>query len=244
MLLHIIIYLILGLSSGILAGLLGIGGGIILVPSLYFLFKYLDMSFIHPMHQSIGTSIAIILIASLASMYLYQKRNAIFWPIFKDLTPSLIVGSIVGVIINNILPGKIVGIVFAVFAFLFGLYFLFIKKIHQNTKPPKKYQLYLGGLIIGVLATLLGIGGGVIAIPFFIMLFRCPNYCLIGNASVATFITSAVGTIGYIISGFNIARHIHSIGNIYIPAFLFILKQFEIKFLPPEYYLILVLFCE
>ena len=219
---NIAIYIIVGVASGVLAGLLGIGGGIIIVPALFFIFKYLVPNVQHSIHLAIGTSLAIISIASLASMYLYQKRHAIYWPMFKHLFPGLIAGSILGVIINTFLPGKVLTQFFAIFAFLFGLYFLIFKKTYKSPKKPKQSHLLLGGFVIGTLATLLGVGGGVIALPFFIMIFRCPNYCLIGNASTATFITSIVGTLCFIISGFSLERTMHTFGNIYIPAFVII----------------------
>ncbi len=222
-LLSILIYVVLGTVSGILAGLLGIGGGIIIVPCLFFIFKYLLIHIQMPMHLAIGSSLAIITIASLMSVYLYQKRHAIFWPTFKNLTIGLILGSILGVIFAYFIPGQLLTKIFGIFAFIIGLYLLFAKKIYQTkTKPAQLYSNIFGG-IIGILATLLGIGGGVVAMPFFIMSFRVPKYCLIGNASVSTFITSIVGMLCYIFAGFiSSSNNILSLGYIYLPAFIIV----------------------
>ncbi|MBN2479622.1 MAG: sulfite exporter TauE/SafE family protein [Parachlamydiales bacterium] len=216
----VFIYLLLGLIAGLLAGLLGIGGGIILVPCLYFLFTYLQTGVTHPMHLAIGTSLVTITITSFISMYLYQKRHAVFWPILKKILPGLIFGGILGVLASYLLSGKLLAQTFAVFACLIGIYFLFFKKPYKREQKPENLFIIVSGFIIGILATLLGIGGGVIALPFFIMFFRVPNYSLIGTASATTFVTSLVGAFCYLLSGFMVPENINSIGYIYIPGFL------------------------
>jgi len=221
MILEIFIYIIIGIFSGILTGFLGICGGIIIVPALFFLYNFLVTGLSNPMHSAIGTSLAIITISSLVAMFLYQKRHAIFWPIFKYLNVSLIIGAFLGVLVSNLLSTTILSQLFAFFAFLLGLYFIFLKKIHKRKHPPEKILVIFTGLIISFLATLLGIGGGVIAIPFFIMLLRVPNYTLVGSAATTTFITSIVGTISYLITGIN-TYNPSSIGYIYLPAFIVI----------------------
>jgi len=220
MIIHIIIYLIVGLLSGILAGLLGIGGGIIIVPSLFFLYHFLEMGISDPMHLAIGTSLAIIAVSSLCAMFLYEKRQAIFWPIFKHLNIPIILSSFAGVVISYVLSEQFLSQFFSVFAFLIGLYFLFFKKVYKRDKKPEKLLIIFSGFIIGFLACLLGIGGGVIAMPFFMMLLRVPNYTLVGSASTATFISSIVGTLIYVIIGFNVIGNHHSIGYIHLPSFL------------------------
>ncbi|NGX62669.1 MAG: hypothetical protein KR126chlam6_00067 [Candidatus Anoxychlamydiales bacterium] len=219
MIIHIIAYLVVGILSGILAGLLGIGGGIIIVPSLFFLYTFLDVGIASPMHVAVGTSLAIITVTSVVAMLLYEKRQAIFWSVFKQINIPLIIGSFLGVLVSYLLTGEILSQIFAGFALLFGAYFLFFKKVHKRHKKPEKLLSIFLGLAIGVLATMLGIGGGVIGMPLFIMLLRVPNYSLVGTAATATFITSLVGTLSYLITGFNIIDNIHSIGYIHLPSF-------------------------
>ncbi len=220
MIIHIIAYIIVGVLSGLLAGLLGIGGGIIIVPSLFFIYTLLDVGVATPMHLAVGTSLAIITVTSIVAMLLYEKRQAIFWSIFKNLNIPLIIGGFLGVFIAYLISGDILAKIFSVVALLFGLYFLFIKKTHKRSKKPEKFLTIFLGLVIGSLATLLGIGGGVVGMPLFIMLLRIPNYSLIGTAATATFITALVGTLSYLITGFNILGNPHSIGYIHLPSFL------------------------
>lgn len=220
MVIHIIAYILVGICSGLLAGLLGIGGGIIIVPSLFFMYHLLDVGVSDPMHLAIGTSLAIIALSSIVAMILYEKRQAIFWSVFKYLNIPLIIGSFVGVATSYALSGKFLAQSFSVIALLFGLYFLFIKKVHKRGKKPEKYFVFFLGLCIGFLATLLGIGGGVVAIPMFIMLMRVPNYSLVGTAATATFITSIIGTLCYLIMGFNMISNDYCIGYIHVPSFL------------------------
>ena len=220
MIVHIIAYIIVGVLSGLLAGLLGIGGGIIIVPSLFFIYTVFDVGVATPMHLAVGTSLAIITLTSVVAMFLYEKRQAIFWHIFKNLNIPLIIGGFFGVFISYLIPGAVLAKIFSIVALLFGLYFLFARKVHKRTKKPEKILVVFLGLVIGSLATLLGIGGGVVGMPLFIMLFRVPNYSLIGTAATATFITALVGTLSYLVTGFNILGNPHSIGYIHLPSFL------------------------
>jgi uncharacterized membrane protein YfcA len=89
-------------------------------------------------------------------------------------------------------------------------------------KKPKKLLVIFLGFIIGFLATLLGVGGGVVAVPFFILFLRVPNYSLVGTAATTTFITAIIGTLSYIFTGFNKINTPNTIGYIYLPAFLII----------------------
>jgi uncharacterized protein len=219
MLIHIIVYISLGLISGLLTGLLGIGGGIIIAPSLYFIYTLLDVGVSTPMHLAVGTSLAIITMTSFLAMFMYEKRQAIFWHIFKHLNIPLILGSFSGVIVSNFISGSLLSQIFSIFAFLLGIYFLIAKKIYKRAKKPEKTLVFFLGIVIGFLATLLGIGGGTVGMPFLIVLLRIPNYCLIGTAATATFITSLIGTLSYLIIGFNVLNNPNSIAYIHLPSF-------------------------
>lgn len=220
MLLHIFVYIILAVFSGFLAGLLGIGGGIIIVPSLYFLFKY-SSSISNPMHLAIGTSLAIITITSLFSYYLYHRRTAVYLPIIKDLFIGLVISSIIGSICAYYINDKYLLYIFAILAFFIGLYLLFLKKRNIQKKKIKQIYLIFFSLIIGFLATLLGVGGGLIALPIFFLFIKIPTYSLIGTSSLLTFLTSIVGMFSYIFMGYDKINK-DSLGYINIPAFLII----------------------
>ncbi|NGX34688.1 MAG: hypothetical protein K1060chlam1_01041 [Candidatus Anoxychlamydiales bacterium] len=232
MIIHIVAYIVVGILSGLLAGLLGIGGGIVIVPSLFFIYTLLDVGVATPMHLAVGTSLAIITVTSIVAMFLYEKRQAVFWSVFKNLNIPLIIGGFLGVFISYLVTGAFLSKLFSVVALLFGLYFLFARKVHKRSKKPEKILTIFLGLIIGSLATLLGIGGGVVGMPLFIMLLRVPNYSLIGTAATATFITALVGTLSYLITGFNMLGNPNSIGYIHLPSFISIglISVFTVSF--------------
>ena len=114
MIVHIIAYIVVGVLSGLLAGLLGIGGGIIIVPSLFFIYTVFDVGVATPMHLAVGTSLAIITLTSVVAMFLYEKRQAIFWHIFKNLNIPLIIGGFFGVFISYLIPGDVLAKIFSV----------------------------------------------------------------------------------------------------------------------------------
>ncbi|NGX57009.1 MAG: hypothetical protein K1060chlam5_01265 [Candidatus Anoxychlamydiales bacterium] len=227
MITQLIIYLLLAVFSGFLAGLLGIGGGIILVPALYLMFQ--NIPFINqPMHIAIGTSLAIITIASLESSYLYQKRTAIYWPIIKKFFPSLILGAIIGSLASYFIKDKILLYIFAIIAFIIGLYLLLLKKRILSHKNLKKFEIFICSFVIGFLATMLGVGGGLIALPIFFLFIKIPSYSLVGTSSVLTFLTSIVGMFSYVFMGYDKINK-YSLGYVFLPAFI-IISIFSIFF--------------
>ena len=219
-----------GIFSGFLAGLLGIGGGVILVPLLYFSFRLLFPSLEESMKFAVATALATAVVASLVSSLIHKKGESILPAYLKFLIPTLLLGSISGAFLAARLPDELLRQLFGCLAIGIGIYFLFPKlKLELGTKP--NFLLSFSGLIIGHLSSLLGSGGGIFTLP---ILFGYPISAknAVATSSVATFFTSLTGTILYLVLPSGDATLAHSIGWINLPAFfsISIASLFSVKF--------------
>jgi uncharacterized membrane protein YfcA len=160
-------YVLIGACSGLLAGLLGLGGGIIVVPALLAAFtKFNLMPEQHLMQMAVGTSLATIFITFLASLRAHLKRHAVRWDLVKKFLPGLLLGVIFGALIAKFLPSSYLRIFFS--AFLFFVAFQIFQGELRETKPyvPTPLLTFAMTCLIGALAGILGMGGGVLLIPF------------------------------------------------------------------------------
>lgn len=200
----LIILLITGGVAGILAGLLGIGGGILIVPVLVFVFRYQGVDPEIIMHMAIGTSLATIVVTSLSSIREHQAHAAIIWSIVKLMAPSIILGALLGAVIADALPSDTLRLIFAPFMLLVAFQMGFGRPPKAQRQLPQTVGLSVAGGIIGFLSSLLGIGGGSLNVPFM-------SFCNISvRKAVATsaaigFPIALAGVIGFIISGWNIS---------------------------------------
>jgi len=220
----LIILFILGLLSGLFAGLLGIGGGIISVPVLYYLFSWQNLP--NAMEVAIATSLAAIFITTLLSTWVHHRKSkGLPFRILGFLVPGLIVGCISGAQLAHLLPGNALRIIFGGMAILIGIYFSVpkfpIPKISERPNP----LLTFFGLIIGHLSSLLGIGGGIFTVPL-LLAYHLPAQNLIAASSAATLTTSFIGTITYLLMGAHMSTTVNwvaflaiSLGSLCTTAF-------------------------
>lgn len=196
-----VLYIFIGGFAGILGGLLGIGGGIITVPCLFFLFQHLmpEQPFI--MHMAIATSLAAMLLNTIAAAWAHHRHNHVLWDLVRKFTPGLILGSIVGALVANFLPSSALEVIFGIFLCLLALYFYRQKAIgasHHNL--PSNLTLSGCGCGIGMISNLLGIGGGSFTVPL-LTSFQVKDKLAIGTSSALTSVTIFCGTLSYYLIG-------------------------------------------
>jgi uncharacterized protein len=212
------LYALTGALAGLSAGLLGIGGGLIIVPVLAGLFVYQGM---HPsiiMHLALGTSLATIIFTSLSSIRSHQQHQGILWPVFRHITPGILLGATLGGLIAGQLSTSILKPVFAVFELLVALHMISARQVHNHRTLPDTTGLMVTGGFIGSLSALVGIGGGTMTVPFMVWCNINMRHAIATSAAVGLPIAVA-GSLSYIISGWSNAYLPElSLGYIHIPS--------------------------
>lgn len=214
------IYPAVGAIAGILAGLMGIGGGLVIVPLLVFCFSLQDVVQVHIMHLALGTSLATIIFTSVASFLAHHRRGAVHWDIVRLIVPGIIVGTLAGAYFASLLSTGVLKGFFGVFLYYVGVQMLLNRKPEPSRTLPGKIGMFNAGSIIGIVSSLLGIGGGTLSVPF-MMWCNIPVHHAIGTASAIGFPLAAAGTVGYIWTGLQAeGLPAYSVGFISLPALL------------------------
>lgn len=226
-------YLLLGAFSGFIAGLLGVGGGLLIVPVLASLFSYvMPESLI--MQMAIGTSLMSIVFTSLSSIYAHHRQQKIVWALVQKLSFGILIGAILGAGLANTVPSHYLRYLFAVFELFVAWQLLFTTKSQYNTTDtsspalPRPFLEKIGfmtlvGSFIGFLSSLLGIGGGTLTTPFLLHCRITLNHAIATSAAVGLPIAIA-GSLGFIMVGWSHQNLPElSLGYIYLPALLGIL---------------------
>lgn len=217
-----ITYLLIGAAAGVLSGLLGIGGGVIVIPALIKVFlaqHIIPADYI--MHMAIGTSLAIVIVTASSALYSHAMRRAVRWDFVKAMVPGLILGAIGGAIIADSLSSFYLRILFSVFLFFIGLRLLFAKQSKSSEqKHHSRWVLFFFSILISGLSSILGLGGGILLIPFLIY-YRVDFRFIAGTSVACGLIIGVVATASFLTSGLFSAVSIpSSTGYIYWPAFL------------------------
>lgn len=207
----------LGLMAGLLAGLLGVGGGIIIVPMLTFLFASQHLPDAHVAHMAIGTSLATIVFTSISSMKSHHARGAVEWGIFRKISPGILAGSLVGTWVAAQLSTRLLKGFFVVFLFYVSIQ-MFLEFKPLPRKPVGNIGMFGFGSLIGGISALVGIGGGTMSVPFLIW-YSVPIRSAIGTSASIGFPIAIAGTIGYILNRLpETTMPPYSLGFIYLPA--------------------------
>ena len=187
--------------AGFMAGLLGVGGGIIMVPALYYAFTVLDFDILTRMHLSVGTSLAIIIPTSIISTKTHMEYDAVDFKMVKSFGVFILIGVIFGTFLAVNLKTPPLVLFFSIFAFMVGLFFIFLReKLVENPKSISNVVKNISGIIIGFISIPLGIGGGSLMVPF----MRTFGYDIrksIGTAAAIGFLISVTGTVTMILGG-------------------------------------------
>ena len=218
---QIITLLLLGAGAGFLAGLLGIGGGMIMTPILTVLFSQLMFPEEHIVHLAIATSMTTIVFTTISSIFAHNRQKKIRWDIALGLGPGILLGGLIG-------GGKIFGILPTSWLALFFALFVGYSaiKMLKNSQPklsrvlPNKIGLFGMGALIGSVSSLVGAAGGFISVPF---MTRCnvPTHNAIATSAVLGFPIAFASAVGYLIGGYGITNlPPHTVGFIYLPALI------------------------
>ena len=218
----ITILLFTGFISGMLAGFLGLGGGIVVVPVIYHLFNFLDFSQNISMHMAIGTSLATIIPASLNSAISHNKMNSVDLSLLNKWWITILLGSLFGATLANFVDGSILLFLFAIFSFFVAIYMFYTKNYSTKTHNYlKSIQIFIS-FLIGSLSSILGIGGGTLSVPLLISCGRTIKRA-VGTSSGIGFLISVPATLVFLIIGFGVEnRPIYSLGYISIIPFILI----------------------
>jgi len=213
---------LLGIATGFLAGLLGIGGGMLMVPFITIILTSEGYPPDYTVKMAVATSLATICFTSLSSVRAHHRRGAVRWPIVALLAPGILLGSLLGAQVAVALPGKALSTLFAVFvAFSATQMFLNRRPKPTRTLPGRLGTFGMGGLI-GLLSSLVGAGGAFISVPFMTWC-NVKIHDAVGTSAALGFPIAFAGTLGYIWAGQGLPQMPPgSVGYLYLPGLVVI----------------------
>ena len=225
----VILFLLLGAFSGFVAGLLGVGGGLIIVPVLlYLLAPSIDQSIL--MHTSIGTALAAIVFTSISSLYAHHRHGAILWRNFVKLTPTILLGSYSGAILVKYLSFDFLRVFFALFEITVALIMWFGVTASSHADNLSRWIWSIAGYVIGLISAMVGIGGGTMTTPFLVYNNVKIKNAIATSAAVGMPIAIA-GSIGFMVAVSSQALPTGGIGFVNFQA-LFAIVAASIFFAP------------
>lgn len=218
MLSSFVLYAAVGAIAGLLAGLLGIGGGLVIVPMLVFSFTLQHLPQELLMHLALGTSLASIIFTSVSSLMAHHKRGAVRWDIFKRITPGIIAGTFAGSCVASFLPTQILKGIFVVFLYYVATQMLRGKKPAAARQVPGTVGIFGAGGVIGSFSSLVGIGGGTLSVPF-LTWCNIPVHHAIGTSAAIGLPIALAGAFGYVVNGLGTPNlPTAALGYVHLPA--------------------------
>ena len=203
----LVIFALTGAAAGVLAGLFGVGGGLIMVPALAWVLPGRGVPEGLVMQVAIGTSLAVIGVTSLSSTRAHHRRGAVRWDVLKTFAPGLAAGALAGAFIAHGLKGRTLEIIVGTGALLVAVQMLRAAPVapSQSTAPaPAAFELVAVGSVIGVLSALVGIGGGSLSVPY-LAARRLPMVQAVGSAAAGGIPIAWGGALGFAVSGADVA---------------------------------------
>lgn len=212
-------YLLLGAMVGFFAGLLGIGGGLIMVPVLTFIFSAQQFPPDRILHLALGTTMAAIIFTSLSSLRIHHAHSAVNWQVVQYMTPGIVVGTLGGATLAGALSSQFLSVVFVIFIFCAATQMLFRIAPKSSRQLPGRAGMFAAGNVIGAVSSLVAIGGGLLTVPF-LSVCNVRLQQAIGTAAAVGFPIAVAGAIGYIANGMVQAQLLpdYSLGYVYLPA--------------------------
>ena len=212
-------YIGLGLFTGFSAGMLGIGGGLVMVPTLTMMFAaQAGFPLDEVLHLALGTSIATILFTSLASLRAHHQHGAVLWKVVLQITPGILFGTVLGTLFAAEIPSRPLALFFTVFVCLVAVQMILNLKPKPARELPGAGGIFAVGTGIGAMSALVAIGGGAFTVPFLTWCnVRVQN--AIGTSAAIGFPIAVGGTLGYLYNGWGHAGlPPWSMGFVYLPA--------------------------
>ncbi len=211
-------YLPVGAFAGLTAGLLGVGGGIVVVPALAILFTQQGMAPALVMHRAIATSLAAIMVTALSSVLAHHRYGAVRWTVFSRLAPGIATGAVAGAAVADALPSQVLRLLFGVFEVLVALQLMLAVRPSGAREPPGTLAQGLAGLVIGTISASLGIGGGTLTVPL-LLWWRVPIRNAVATAAACGLPIAVAGSLGFVVAGWHSAAPGEwSLGYVYLPA--------------------------
>lgn len=213
-----LVYLGVGAVAGLLAGLLGVGGGVVIVPALVFAFTGLGYPSQHIMHLALGTSLASIMFTSVSSFRAHHRRGAVLWNVVKTITPGILFGTYAGTYLASMLSSDFLQGFFIVFLYWVSLQMLLNIKPKPKRTLPGWPGMFGAGTTVGGLSALVGIGGGSLSVPFMTWC-NVPMHTAVGTSSAIGLPIAVAGAVGYLVNGLSAqGLPAMTLGYISIPA--------------------------
>jgi len=190
-----------GVAAGVIAGLLGVGGGIVVVPVLEWVFELLGVPVDVRMHAAVGTSLAVIIPTSISSARAHHMRGAVDIALAKRWTPFIVVGAAVGIFIASRVGGPVLTGVFGAVALLVAIKMVLpLDRRTFTSKVPRSAATALIPTTIGTISTMMGIGGGSMTVPALTLMSE-PIHKAVGTSSLFGLVIAIPGTLGFIYAG-------------------------------------------
>jgi uncharacterized membrane protein YfcA len=209
---------LLGLCTGFLAGLLGLGGGMMMVPFMTILLTARGFSDAYTVKMAVATSLATICFTSLSSVRAHHKRGAVLWPVAVVLAPGIVVGAFLGSQVAAALPSRTLGWVFATFVAFSATQMLLNRKPKPTRTLPGRAGMFGVGNVIGLLSSLVGAGGAFVSVPFMTWC-NVPIHKAVATSAALGFPIALAGTVGYLIAGWSLpAMPPGTIGYLFWPG--------------------------
>lgn len=210
--------MVIGAFAGVLAGLLGVGGGIVLVPAFFYAFSALGYDSPQLMQICLGTSLATIIVTSLRSLNSHNKKGAVEWDILRGWGIGIVIGAIIGVAVATQLRSSVLQAVFGGLGMFIGLYMTFGRSDWRlGDVMPKGAFRAVGSPVIGFLSVLMGIGGGSFGVPT-MTLFGVPIHRAVATASGYGVIIAVPSVIGFLFADIRVAPPL-TVGAVNFGAF-------------------------
>jgi len=210
-------FLLLGSFTGFAAGLLGIGGGMLMVPFITMLLSTRGFPIDIVVKVAIATSLTTILFTSLSSVRAHHKRGAVRWDVVRTLAPGMVIGSLAGAQVAHLLKGNLLAISFAVFVGFMATQMLFKREVKADRVLPGPRGMLGAGGIIGVISAIVGAGGGFVTVPF-LTRSNVRIHEAVATSAACGFPIALAGTLGYVIAGWNLELPAGTVGYVYLPA--------------------------